>query len=91
MLSVEASMPATTPRRCCSACPSPSAQARIVSLLERNGMGKTTAILAVTGLNPAQCAAASAGTDADRAASGRAIARRGIQAGAGGTPDLPQP
>ena len=51
--SVDASRPATAGARCCSASRSAIAPGEMVTLMGRNGMGKTTTVRSIMGLTPA--------------------------------------
>ena len=49
-----ASRPATAAARCCSGCRSSIAAGEMVTLMGRNGMGKTTTVRSIMGLTPAR-------------------------------------
>ena len=49
-----ASRPATAAARCCSACRCASRAGEMVTLMGRNGMGKTTTVRSIMGLTPAR-------------------------------------
>ena len=83
--------PSTAPARCCSAWSSRVDAGEVVTLMGRNGMGKTTTVHAIMGLLPARRGIVEfEGKRVDHLPSFR-IARLGFGPGARGPPDLPQP